>query len=463
VQKRSLSLCLLARNDEATIGRAIKSALAVADEVVVVDTGSADNTRLIVEGYGARVIDFAWRDDFSAARNAGLSAAYGDWILVLDADEVLEPVRPVELARLLANEAALAYYARVRREGPHGQLSVQDRVRLFRNLPEIRFRYPVHEDLLPSLLQVASATAGRVLQSSLAIVHGQERDPDRQERKSRNLRLLRKALAADASDPYLHYLLGCELSVYHEDELLPVRGFAQALAALQAAVGLVRGAKEDAGAARFGADLYARLAHALLAADKPQDAMAVAEEGIGHFGEGSLLRLSHAVALLRASLRQGGESAALRARAVQKLSALMEGPARLEPAPISPRHFSLYPLRYLGLAALADGRPKESRRWFMQALEQDRTYAAAWCGLARLAELSGATREALQLYLKALKIDGAETSAWLGGSVVLARLGFRDNATSWLDRIYNQLPEHPRLPELIRQMGTGEYELVESF
>ena len=116
MQKNSLSLCMIVKDEEETVGRAIKSVLAVVDEVVVVDTGSTDNTRLIVEGYGARVIDFPWTDDFAAARNAAIAAAYGDWILVLDADEVLEPIRPVELGRLLSNEDAIAYYARIREE-----------------------------------------------------------------------------------------------------------------------------------------------------------------------------------------------------------------------------------------------------------------------------------------------------------------------------------------------------------
>jgi glycosyltransferase involved in cell wall biosynthesis len=73
--KHSLSLCMIVKDEEETIGRAIKSALAVVDEVVVVDTGSTDNTRLIVEGYGARVVDFPWCDDFSAAHRLSRPAS----------------------------------------------------------------------------------------------------------------------------------------------------------------------------------------------------------------------------------------------------------------------------------------------------------------------------------------------------------------------------------------------------
>ena len=122
MHRNSISLCMIVRDAEETVGRAIKSALAVVDEVVVVDTGSADNTRLIVEGYGARVVEHDWNDDFAAARNAGIEAAYGDWILVLDADEILESIRPVEVGRLLSNDAAIGYQVQIREVDDDGRL-----------------------------------------------------------------------------------------------------------------------------------------------------------------------------------------------------------------------------------------------------------------------------------------------------------------------------------------------------
>jgi glycosyltransferase involved in cell wall biosynthesis len=66
MKRQTVSLCIIARDEEATIGMAIKSVLALVHEIVVVDTGSHDNTRIIAEGYGARVVDVAWEDDFSA-------------------------------------------------------------------------------------------------------------------------------------------------------------------------------------------------------------------------------------------------------------------------------------------------------------------------------------------------------------------------------------------------------------
>jgi tetratricopeptide (TPR) repeat protein len=460
VQKRSLTLCLLVRNHEASVGRAIKSALAVVDEVVVVDTGSTDNTRLIVEGYGARVVDFTWRDDFAAARNAGLSAAYGDWVLVLDADEVLEPVRPVEVARLLANEMALGYFVRLRREGADGRALIQDRIRLFRNLPEARFRYPVHEDVLPSLQLSAGRGEARLLPAGLAIAHATEREGERQEKRTRNLRIVRKALGEHPEEPYLHYRLGGELAVELEDEILPVKGFGQSLAALQTAVDLVRRMPPRAAAdLRWGADLFGRFGSALLAAGRAEDALAAVEEGLDRYGDGTRLRFTHGVALLRAA-GTSGDAERQRTRAAQRLRGLLGAPGRLELSPVSPHHFDLYPMRHLALVALAEGKLEEARRTLMQALEHDRTSALTWCGLARAAELSGQTRGALQLCLKALKIEPNAVDAWLEGVAVLEALGFRDNAASWLQKATSLFPEHPALPERLRALEAQGSELV---
>src|SRR4051794_39069341 len=86
-----VSLCMIVRDAEDSLPAALSSAWSYMDEVVVVDTGSADRTRTIAEGLGARVSDFPWCDDFSAARNHSLAQATGDWIFWMDADDVLPP------------------------------------------------------------------------------------------------------------------------------------------------------------------------------------------------------------------------------------------------------------------------------------------------------------------------------------------------------------------------------------
>src|SRR5262249_55825806 len=85
-----VSLCMIVKDEEANLPACLGSVADLVDEVVVVDTGSADRTREVAARYGAKVYDFAWVDSFAAARNESLRHATGDWVLWLDADGRLD-------------------------------------------------------------------------------------------------------------------------------------------------------------------------------------------------------------------------------------------------------------------------------------------------------------------------------------------------------------------------------------
>ncbi len=451
--KHSLTLCMIVRDEEETIGRAIKSALAVVDEVVVVDTGSTDNTRLIVEGYGARVIDVAWSDDFSAARNAGLSAAYGDWILILDADEVLDSIRPIEMGGYLSDPEAIAYYVRIRNEVHGRQTTVYDKVRLFRNHPEIRYRYPIHEQITPAILSVAAKIGGEFKPSSITVTHHGTEQREERGKRARNQRLLSRAIESYPEEPYFRYQLACEMAAYLEETVLPIKGFSRMLDELEQAVAQVAQTPVDGKVhLGYGPDLYARLATALMAAGRREEALVVVEEGLDRFGASSLLRFTHGVALYRASLG-GNEREERLDLAREQLDAMIEQRSDLEPAPISAAYFSLYPLRFLGLVALECGEIEQAREYFRQSLEIDPSYTGGLCGLGRVAANEGRQREALQIYLRALSINEHEVEAWIEGARLLIEMGFQDNARSWLQRLHRALPEHPGLVELLKQVS----------
>src|SRR5579883_2373219 len=97
---RCISLCLIAKNAEATITTSLRSTTNLVVEMVVVDTGSTDGTKEIAASLGARVFDFAWVDSFAAARNESLRHATGDWIFWLDADESLDDDNRAKLKAL---------------------------------------------------------------------------------------------------------------------------------------------------------------------------------------------------------------------------------------------------------------------------------------------------------------------------------------------------------------------------
>lgn len=99
--KPSLSICMIVKDEEHTLDRCLESVAPIAEEIIVVDTGSSDNTKEVAKKWGASVYDFQWRNDFSQARNFSLEKATSDWILVLDADECLSKKDLPQMRRLL--------------------------------------------------------------------------------------------------------------------------------------------------------------------------------------------------------------------------------------------------------------------------------------------------------------------------------------------------------------------------
>jgi len=88
---KTISLCMIVKNEEKFLEQCLQSVQGLVDEIIIVDTGSTDKTKEIARRFTDKVYDFQWCDDFSAARNESLKHATGDWILVLDADEVIDP------------------------------------------------------------------------------------------------------------------------------------------------------------------------------------------------------------------------------------------------------------------------------------------------------------------------------------------------------------------------------------
>ena len=150
MKRQTVSLCMIARDEEATIGMAIKSVLALVDEIVVVDTGSHDNTRIIAEGYGARVIDLAWAtiSPPPATPRWTKPTATGScsWMRTSSCSR-----SDRWSSRGCCNDpGAAAYRLRMISARPGEVDQVEGRVRLFRHLPEVRYRYPIFERVLPT-------------------------------------------------------------------------------------------------------------------------------------------------------------------------------------------------------------------------------------------------------------------------------------------------------------------------
>jgi len=154
----TISLCMIVKDEAASLATTLDSARAWVDEMVVVDTGSMDTTREVAQAGGAQVYEFPWGDDFAAARNASLARATGDWVLVLDADEVLLPevgqlLRDLDRGQPLGAIAAADVLAlnllRLELGAPQSPYTLI--TRCFRRLPTVSFYRPYHETVDDSL------------------------------------------------------------------------------------------------------------------------------------------------------------------------------------------------------------------------------------------------------------------------------------------------------------------------
>jgi tetratricopeptide (TPR) repeat protein len=257
-----VALVVIARDEGPRIERLLRSVSPHVDEMLVLDTGSQDDTAERAAACGARVAHFPWCDDFSAARNAALQLASADWHLVLDADEWL-----IEGGALLQS---------LRDQAPEfvGQIALQDHfdsgqahARLSRLLPgPVRYQGRIHEQPQHQLpLQALPLQVG----------HDGYLGERLQAKRGRNAALLTQALQARPDDAYLWYQLGKDAFVYED--------YVQAEAAWARAAELLAAASQ--GLPPWWLDLVARRLYALKCLQCHGQAMDLAEQQLQACGE----------------------------------------------------------------------------------------------------------------------------------------------------------------------------------
>ena len=214
-----LSQCMIVKNEEKNIEKALSWAKGIAFEQIVVDTGSTDRTVEIAESLGAKVYHFEWIDDFSAAKNFALDQTTGNWVAFLDADEFFSPVDAKRVLIYLRNimsdfemrKKHLALNCKISNVDENGKpFSVFVQERVFRKSPEIRYIGKIHEQLNVPRKNVARA-------EEITIIHtGYSRSAYEATGKTdRNIELISREIEENPKD--------ANLSVYLADSLW-VRG-----------------------------------------------------------------------------------------------------------------------------------------------------------------------------------------------------------------------------------------------
>jgi glycosyltransferase involved in cell wall biosynthesis len=194
-----LTAALIVRDEQAVLADCLRSLDGLADEIVIVDTGSSDASVAIAESHGARVLHQAWAGDFSAPRNLGLDHARGEWILYIDADERVAPVARAELEATLASAPATALRVLL---SPRVNATPYFEYRLWRNDPRVRFDGVMHEQVVDAI-HAAAREDGRPIADwpGLRLDHvGYE--GDQTHKHQRNRPLLEAQLARDPNNIY---------------------------------------------------------------------------------------------------------------------------------------------------------------------------------------------------------------------------------------------------------------------
>ncbi|MCR9185117.1 MAG: glycosyltransferase [Halieaceae bacterium] len=232
-----LSLCMIVKDEAFFLHDCLAAAAPHVDDLVVVDTGSTDDSKGIAAEFTDRVFDYTWHDDYAAARNYSLEQARCDWILVLDADELVTPDDFAALRRLTESTTQDGFFLQQRNynndQSAFGWQPAQDLtlsrgftgftvnpiLRLFRNQPDIRYAGSIHETVDAAIAEDRQGTL------DTPIHHYIDANParPRSARSLRYLELMERELAAAPSGRL--YSIAATSAMYHANDFARARDY----------------------------------------------------------------------------------------------------------------------------------------------------------------------------------------------------------------------------------------------
>jgi tetratricopeptide (TPR) repeat protein len=420
-----VSLCMIVRDNAGTLEACLRSIRPWVDEMVVVDTGSRDDTPRIAERLGTRVFHFPWCDDFSAARNESLRHARGQWIFWMDSDDTIDLDCGRKLRELVTgptDASVLGYVMQVHCPGPgeggRADVTVVDHVKLFRNLPALRFEGRIHEQILPAIRRADGKTAW----TDLFVTHsGYDHTPEGQEKKKeRDLRLLHLEHGERGEHPFTLFNLGMTYA--------DVGRHREAVDYLKRSI-----AHSTPGESHLR-KAYALLVSAHAQLGEREAARVACAEGLRLFPEDAELRFRRAILL--------HESGRLQEAADTYLTLLGQETARyftsVDPGIRGFKARQNLAVVYADLGDLA----RAEEQWRQVVAEVPR-YRQGWRGLAEVLLRQGRADEVLAL-AERLPGDGAlrGEAALLRGQVAAAR-GDQEAARRELRRAAAECPDDP--------------------
>lgn len=271
-QKRTISLCMIVKDEEKFLPACLDSVKPFIDEIIIVDTGSKDQTVNIAQQYGAKVFHIPWENDFAKARNVSLEHATSDWVLHLDADEQLESQDIEMLLSFIASDTAEAYFCLIINHlyESTGDKMVFPSIRLWRNRPEYRFTGALHEQIAPSITQQNPSKPMQLAQIRIHHYGYSQQVVQEKNKTDRNLKIALDEVRNRPKAPFPRYNLAMEYARLNRNS--------EAAKEFQLALDYMDQPKE-----LWVPNLYKNYGNTLIKMRKFPEVMKVVDQGLEHF------------------------------------------------------------------------------------------------------------------------------------------------------------------------------------
>ncbi len=430
-EQSRLTVCMIVKNEEETLGRALESVKPVAEQLIVIDTGSTDGTIEIARKHGAEVHSYEWNDHFADARNFSLQFARGDWVLVLDADEELMAGTRKDLLTDMtcANTLGLRIPLLNKQTADSGASFVP---RLFRNAPGICFIGRVHEQAFSSVLaQGRRWGMGLSLGKATIMHHGYSPEIKQSKDKvKRNLRLLEMALEEFPDEPAL--LMNHGLDLYNDSQV------EKAIGQLGRAAEVMELMDANTVLPEVRERLVNTYASILLQAEQHEDLLKFAESKVAMAsGPTASLHYLHGLALLKSNRTT---------EAIPQLEACIAKADEPVMAPACPGVWKAGPHHLLGDCLARDGRAEEAEEHYQKGVDRELSNVGIRNDYAKFLLAQNRPSDAIELLHNFLEEHGPDERLWaLGCQIVNGHLGEIDVANNWTECALLHYPENPEI------------------
>lgn len=433
VKAPTISLCMIVKNEEQFLGDCLESVQGAVDEICIVDTGSTDKTVEIARRYGAKLGYFEWTGDFAEARNKSIDMATSDWILILDADEVITPESKKELRRISRDKKVIGHACVIENllgneAGDGSQMAMI--FRFFQNRPDVRYEGMIHEQIVPS----AERTGMPNGVSTFRIVHKgylnqflEERD-----KHQRNLKILLKQQEEEPENPFCQFNLGQTFKLLGEFETAE-RHYRRSIEMLAA-----NGTSTNI---PYYGSLYFSYTELLREMGKLEEALAMANEGIEKFPQSADIQFTKGTILLQ--LERYDE-------ALKTYEGCRKFAGQVYAGGTDPGVATYKATNAIGVCYNKLGKNALAKQYFKRALrEWPKPNAELHTNIGILALGEDDLTSALKSFTSALEIDSGNFVAWSNlGSVCYRKNNLEEAIAAWRQALLLR-PTDPNLNFLI--------------